>query len=1594
MITFRDSIARVELPDGRRGTGFLVGPGLVLTALHVVADRSHDPLHFYPGPIALCFRSRRTNAQPVVRRWSREDDWVLLSFTPAAGDPDPLPFSPLDVGWVEGNDPVAWRGYGFPDTMPTDGKDCAGHVRSGDGRIGETRVIQLYSFEAAGGLGEPVSGYSGGPVMVDGVVVGLLRSTEGYQLWPDGPVRSEAGTLYACPIEAVLDRAHDVLPPPRSGDGLPPLPIQRFALPEQPFRYLSYYDRAHARVYFGRTREIQALYALLTAADTEPVVLVYGQAGVGKSSFLAAGLGPRLEEASVVRYCRRGRALVETLRAELGSGQTAREAWVSLERGAGKPLVLVLDQVEEALVRGDGRAELDALLCEVAGIFGVAGGQRPRGRLVLGMRKEWAPEVRHALFHYGIPYWPFLLAAMDRKGILEVVHGLESAADLRAAYGLTVGEGVGEAIASELRRDADAPIAPTLQVLLMQMWKEAKAKPGGGDHPVWSAELFEEIKKSGFHLQDFVRNKLGNLAKMGFAREVENGLVHDLLLEHTTEAMTSAERAWASLESLYGDRRERVGALLVALKEEPRLLVDGGGDVATGQRATRLVHDALAPVVRREFRTSDRIGQQARRRLEYRAIDWADGKDGRTLDTDDLEIVKEGLAAMRELLPDEKRLLQASEEWRAAEGHYRWAAESERRRRLWGTAAAGVVGLMLVGGVAKLGYDRYQAEQQQRWNVQIAAAEAIYQRAQESAGFTALHLVTRAASEAPEDNPRLDTYIARAVHVAAEAPVAVTHLQDVQDVDVPRIRAQVDAWRVAVRERAWGPLIRAQVDAGQTAVLGVTERRYLVAWKLPEGRLLASPADRFPLYGYTSGDTSEPSHVRDASPAFSNDGSRALAVVERAGVPHIIGWTVDDAKLLFDIPYEGVSSPRFSPTGLSLIDAGLRCRHILWPEPATEDGCKPSEESEIVEMSASPARGWGLAVRRTDDTLKTSRLELVHLDDAERRLADLGPFHDDFRAGLTAASSPNGRFLGLIEQRDKRLSVIDVAASTPARVVQVNARGDRHIHGVTDNGELVLTSPETTIAISLVRARDPSARVWWSGASNSELAATAQGIVVNSMHRIGVWDSTSLQRLDERSLDRFGDLLSTSVSATGRIVTVTKDREVLTWTLSPVPYEAPVRLSVPGALEAAAFLPGRETLLAVSDDGLLHRCSLHGPCDRRGRLSVPPTSRRLFAPPTSTRPEGDPKTIVRLRVAEDGRAATVHCVPAASSAFVDACRIELWGADLGEAEAHHDFQTDSIWNIELGTDGNSASVVFVPDDAFKFVPDDASIFGLRDAFRRINRRSPSTLVRLTSGGDVQTKDLASDRLRSTADGHALFEMLGERVDISPSPIVASGSASRVQLTSTPDAPASLLVDLLAEAVRVEVHPDRVTAALAGGAHLELPTIESGAPRKLGSYGLHALKGGTAAVENTWPAGRQRQVLAVSPEARWIFALSPGDRKAAIFETATGLPLTEDLEFPSPVLAATFAGNEAQRHLVTVSADGMLRFWYVASKRVGRPAWLQHLAEGISGKRLDENDRLTPLSRDDASRARAQLIAALKEAAPGDPAAAWLLRRFE
>ena len=216
-------------------------------------------------------------------------------------------------------------------------------------------------------------------------------------------------------------------------------PRRRVLLPAAgPYRGLETFDAEHRACFFGRDREIHAVVERLR---TDPMVLVTGDSGVGKSSLCRAGVLPVLGEGAlaggrswaVVRMVP-GRTPLQTLASVLAPlldaapdvlvrevradaahlGRTLR-AWCGATRG----LVLYLDQLEELVTLAE-RGEAEPVAAALEALAATA----PAVRVLGSARGDFLTRLA-ALPGFGeaISRWLYVLGPLSAADIREVIAG-------------------------------------------------------------------------------------------------------------------------------------------------------------------------------------------------------------------------------------------------------------------------------------------------------------------------------------------------------------------------------------------------------------------------------------------------------------------------------------------------------------------------------------------------------------------------------------------------------------------------------------------------------------------------------------------------------------------------------------------------------------------------------------------------------------------------------------------------------------------------------------------------------------------------------------------------------------------------------------------------------------------------------------------------------------------------------------------------------------------------------------------------------------------------------------------------------------------
>ncbi|MGD2086401.1 MAG: hypothetical protein PVH61_09490 [Candidatus Aminicenantes bacterium] len=468
---------------------------------------------------------------------------------------------------------------------------------------------------------------------------------------------------------------------------LPEIPAGK--LPDKPYLFLNHYERKHAEIFFGRSYYIRELYHRVTDKKSPPIILLYGQSGVGKSSLLDAGLIPRLEQSHTVYYAGRDpqKGLLATLEKVLvknyqlqntnykqeinqkllwgvqGGGFLEKNPpglWKEIENSTGKPLIIILDQVEEVFTNPNKEwvHEWEDFLEALTSIFGNTA-DYPRGKLILGYRKEFHPEINEKLKNYQFDRAPLYMKPLGREDIMEVVSGLTRTKRLQDKYNVEVEEKLPVIIADDLLEDKNTPVAPVLQIILTKMWDTTK-KDDYSPHRQFKVKHYQELRKKMLLLEDFFEQQLEKFRYWN-NDVVESGLALDILKYHTTYLGTACGRNIRDIRQTYRYNRDMIDDLVQKLKDL-YLLTD------TPQKGeTSLAHDTLAPVVIDEYSDSNRPAQRASRILAAKIDDFKKNKNKNKiyLDEVDLEIVEEGEKWMRAWDHDEEQLVVQSRERRA-----------------------------------------------------------------------------------------------------------------------------------------------------------------------------------------------------------------------------------------------------------------------------------------------------------------------------------------------------------------------------------------------------------------------------------------------------------------------------------------------------------------------------------------------------------------------------------------------------------------------------------------------------------------------------------------------------------------------------------------------------------------------------------------------------------------------------------------------------------------------------------------------------------------------------------------------------------------
>jgi WD40 repeat protein len=675
-------------------------------------------------------------------------------------------------------------------------------------------------------------------------------------------------------------------------------------LPITPYPGLRNFQREEAAIFFGRGADIRKLYTQL--AHAQPVILFSGKKGVGKTSLLAAGLVPRLEEAYVVAYAAQdNKNLSDTLTdaldqactenglekqapadkqhldasiAELRKSVAANTGvakdileqelnrllhlagmerltyaaqWKSIEEKTGKPLVVILDELPQ-----DPEA-WNSMLQIMLSVF--EDKSPPRGKLILSIDEQIHIPFRDTLQRAGFPFAEIFLQPLTWDGIQEAVTGITQSPVTRDFYRLQIEDTSASNLPTTLAGDlADGDIslvAPYLQVILSALWE--KAIKENAQNPSFTLQAYQQGMMSGDIMDRFYIRQLTQLKSWSEA-PVQSGLALDLLYLHTSALGKSNILDAASRKQIYGDRLSIIDTLVRNSKALYLL-------TSAPNEGTTLGHNLLAQVVIRHYSISLYPGQQAARILNARTMETPDPTMANWLNEADLESVENGMQGMRSLSAEELALVELSRRKKIE------AQQERKRNRVIRIALVSIVAVF----AALAGWQWYVADQRYQY---ARAGELAFTARDILAddNTVAINVAHHAYSGLGEDSPPM----------VLQALSDIFHGQDERAFYVSSFPH---------RERVFTAVF--SPDGKQ--VLTASEDGYAKLWDITGKELLALPHE-----------------IEVTSAAFSPDGDQILTITRT----HVRLWEKDGTLTDMDsIPETTTDLALFSSDGLKII---------------------------------------------------------------------------------------------------------------------------------------------------------------------------------------------------------------------------------------------------------------------------------------------------------------------------------------------------------------------------------------------------------------------------------------------------------------------------------------------------------------------------------------------------------------------------------------------------------------------------------------------------------------------------------------------------
>ncbi|HWO19118.1 MAG TPA: protein kinase [Kofleriaceae bacterium] len=713
------------------------------------------------------------------------------------------------------------------------------------------------------------------------------------------------------------------------------------------FLGLSAFQEADAERYVGRDHEVVALVGRLRS---QPLVLVAGPSGTGKSSFVRAGVIPALKrsgedwEAFILRPGRRPLAQLAALLAQLESARDTEALFDALptqpglvgallrarcrSAGARHRILLFVDQFEELYTLGAEAAERAAF---VACLEGAADDASSPLRVMLSLRSDFLYRMAdEGHFTAEVTRGLFFLRAMARDGLRAALTRPLEAAGYRFENDAMI-----EAIVDGLER-TKSPL-PLLQFTAAKLW-EARDRKGR----LLTQESYDQIGGVAGALSAHANAVLAALSV------AEQRLCRAVFLRLCTPERTRAVVSLPDLRGLAADG-DAVEQVIHRLSDARLVLVEAGGEHEG--TTVELCHESLIESWDKltQWLTESEQDAQFLARLRAAAQQWDASHEAEGLLWRDRAAreaaewlarwrAEHGAAGAPGLARREERFLVAV------------VALSERGRRRRQRIMAGVLATVSVIAVVvtllAIGMQR-QAER-----ADLAADEAARETLATQIEARNVRNATRmvAARELEQKDPTL----------------MLALLREVEPPGVPR------GWAELASRALQSGIVREMRHWGEWVPV------YGAAWS-PDGQRVVAALDDATARVWKPGDPAAPIVLRGHethlwSAAFSPDGTR---IVTASGDKTARIWRADGSGAPIVLRgHEGpVVAATFSPDGAHIVTASEDRTARVWRADGTgQPLVLRAHEGEVNAAAFSPD-GQRIVTASSDKTVRVWRAD-------------------------------------------------------------------------------------------------------------------------------------------------------------------------------------------------------------------------------------------------------------------------------------------------------------------------------------------------------------------------------------------------------------------------------------------------------------------------------------------------------------------------------------------------------------------------------------------------------------------------------------------